>query len=258
MRKMRGNGTLGAGGIIPSDSALAPIFTLAPCRLPYMDTEFWLARWRDGQTRFHQERVTPLLPKYWPTLGIPAAARVFVPLCGKSLDIMWLAGQGHAVLGVEISAVAVTQFFAENGLQPQVRESAMGLHYHAGSIEILCGDVFAMDAVTLASCAAAYDRAALIALPAAMRARYVDHVYGQLAADYRGLLLTLDYDQTQMDGPPFAVDDAETQALYRQHSRATLIDRRDILSKDAKLAAQGLTRLDTLVYQLAARQECAE
>jgi len=215
-----------------------------------MDAEFWLARWRDGQTRFHQERVTPLLPKYWPVLGVPQNTRVLVPLCGKSLDMIWLAGQGHAVLGVEISPVAVEQFFAENNLQPRVRESVMGRHYTAGAIEILCGDIFAVDAATLASCAAAYDRAALIALPAAMRSRYVAHVYGQLAADYRGLLLTLDYEQTQMDGPPFAVDDEEVQALYAKHSHATLIDRRDILAKDAKLAAQGLTRLDTLVYQL--------
>jgi len=215
-----------------------------------MDTEFWLARWRDGQTRFHQERVTPLLPKYWPTLGVPETARVLVPLCGKSLDMMWLAGEGHTVLGVEISPLAVEQFFAENGLQPCMRQSAMGRHYTAGAIEIICGDIFDVDATTLASCAAAYDRAALIALPATLRERYVQHVYGQLATGYRGLLLTLDYAQTQMDGPPFAVDDAEVQTLYLEHSHAALIDRRDILAKDTKLAAQGLTRLDTLVYRL--------
>jgi len=220
-----------------------------------MDAEFWLARWREGQTRFHQERVTPLLPKYWPTLDLPKNTRVLVPLCGKSLDMLWLAEQGHTVLGVEISPVAVEQFFADHRLQPHVHDSAIGRHYCAGAIEIICGDIFNLDAATLASCTAAYDRAALIALPTALRVRYVQHVYGQLATAYRGLLLTLDYAQNQMDGPPFAVDDQEVQTLYSAHKRnpghATLIARRDILAKDAKLAAQGLTRLDTLVYRLA-------
>ena len=84
-----------------------------------MDADFWLERWRDGHTRFHQNRVTPLLQKYWPTLSLPSGSRVLVPLCGKSLDLIWLAQQGHRVLGVELSPLAVDQFFAENDLRPK-------------------------------------------------------------------------------------------------------------------------------------------
>jgi len=215
-----------------------------------MEAEFWHARWQQGQIGFHQQRVTPLLPKYWPTLDVPAGGRVLVPLCGKSLDMLWLAEQGYQVLGVELSPLAVAQFFAENGLQASTSTSAMGQHYRAGAIEILCGDIFAMDARTLASCVAAYDRAALVALPAAMRAPYARHVYGQLHPQYRALLLTLDYDPAQMDGPPFAVNDTEVQAICAPHSRATLLDRRDILSKDARAAEHALTQFDTLVYRL--------
>jgi len=216
-----------------------------------MDADYWLNCWQQGEIGlFHQERVTPLLPKYWPTLGAPAGCRVLVPLCGKTLDMVWLAEQGHSVLGVELSPLAVEQFFAENGLSPEVSESRMGRHYRAGAIELLCADIFDLDAQTLASCAAAYDRAALVALPAEMRARYVEHVYGQLQPQYRGLLLTLDYDTLKMQGPPFSVDEAETRTLYRPHSRATLIDRRDILDKDPRAAALGLTRFDTLVFRL--------
>ena len=215
-----------------------------------MQADFWLNRWQEGQTRFHQERVTPLLAKYWPALNLPANSRVLVPLCGKSLDMVWLAEQGHQVLGIELSPIAVERFFAENSLQATVRDSAQGRHYTAGAIEIICGDIFDVDATTLASCQAAYDRAALIALPPDMRARYTEHVYGQLAADYKGLLLTLDYDQSQMDGPPFSVGEAEIQQLYTGHSSAELISRRDILEKEPKFAARGLTWLDTLVFQL--------
>lgn len=215
-----------------------------------METDFWLERWRDGQTHFHQGRVTPLLQKYWPSLLLPAGSRILVPLCGKSLDMVWLADQGHRVLGVELSPLAVDQFFAENNLQPKIRESALGRRYIAGNIEIICGDIFALDSATLAECTGVYDRAALVALPPDMRARYVGHVYGQLSDQYRGLLLTLDYLQNQMDGPPFSVGDAEVQSLYEAHSEAQVIDRRGILDKEPKFAERGLTQLDTVVYRL--------
>ncbi|MGB6104995.1 MAG: thiopurine S-methyltransferase [Pusillimonas sp.] len=215
-----------------------------------MDPDFWLTRWRDQHTHFHQQRVTPLLQKYWPTLDLPQGSRVLVPLCGKSLDMIWLAQQGHQVLGIELAQQAVEQFFNENDLQPSKHESPLGTHYRSGNIELICGDIFGVDAATLATCAGAYDRAALVALPAHMRQRYVAHVYGQLANPYRGLLLTLDYDQDEMDGPPFSVNDTEVQQLYTGHSRARLIDRRGILDKEPKFVERGLTHLDTLVYRL--------
>ena len=93
-----------------------------------MDAEFWLERWREGRTHFHQTRITPLLQKYWPTLAVPKGGRVLVPLAGKSLDMVWLAAQGHAVLGVELSQLAVDQFFEENELRPATHESVYGKH----------------------------------------------------------------------------------------------------------------------------------
>ncbi len=215
-----------------------------------MDADFWLDRWREGQTQFHMERVTPLLQKYWPGLNLPAGSKVLVPLCGKTLDMVWLASQGHQVLGVELSSLAVERFFAENALEPMVTTSALGTHYRAGDIEIICGDIFNLDAATLSSCVGAYDRAALVALPAEMRQRYVQHVYGQLANDYQGLLLTLAYDQDQMNGPPFSVDEPQVQALYAAHTQVRVLDRRDILAKEPKFAERGLTALDTIVFQL--------
>lgn len=215
-----------------------------------MDADFWLERWRDGQTHFHQSRVTPLLQKYWPALSLPSGSRVLVPLCGKSLDMVWLAQQGHLVLGIELSQLAVDQFFAENDLHPKVHDSALGRHHVAENIEIICGDIFALDAATLAGCTGVYDRAALVALPPNMRERYVRHVYAQLSDRYQGLLLTLDYHQAQMAGPPFSVHDTEIRSLYAGHSKAEIIDRRDILAKEPKFAERGLTQLDTVVYRL--------
>lgn len=218
-----------------------------------MEAEFWLERWRDGRTHFHQERVTPLLQKYWPQLALPAGSTVLVPLCGKSLDMLWLAQQGHRVLGVELSEVAITQFFSEHQLTPVVHESAQGRHHVAGNIELICGDIFALEDATLAACAGAYDRAALIALPPAMRARYVAGVYGRLPAQARSLLITLEYDQQKMDGPPFSVAGDEVLRLYAPHSEAVAIDRRDILEKEPKFLERGLTALETVVYRLQRR-----
>src|SRR5690606_23452572 len=190
-----------------------------------MDAEFWLQRWREGRTNFHQARVTPPLEKFWRLLELPPGSRVLVPLAGKTLDMLWLARQGLRVLGVELSPLAVEQFFAENGLQPAVRDSAQGRHYAAGDIELICGDIFDLDDATLAGCTGVYDRAALVALPADMRARYVDRVYGRLPGGYRGLLVSLDYPQDQMAGPPFSVDDDEVRRLYADHTEVELVSR---------------------------------
>ena len=101
-----------------------------------MDAAFWLQRWQEGQIGFHRSDVMPLLEKHWPSLQLPAGSRVLVPLCGKSLDMHWLAAQGHRVLGVELSPLAVTQFFEEAGLTPVRTTSPYGEHFRAGPVEV--------------------------------------------------------------------------------------------------------------------------
>jgi len=215
-----------------------------------MDPEFWLGRWQEGRTNFHQDQVMPLLRKHWANLQISIGSQVLVPLCGKSLDLAWLAAQGYRVLGVELSPLAVQQFFDEHDLTPLRHESSQGQHYVAGDIEIICGDIFDLTAQTLSSCRGVYDRAALIALPESMRRGYVDHVYNHLPEDCKGLLITLDYPQEQMSGPPFSVPDSEIQALFNHRTRAREVERLDILQDEEKFKANGVTRLDTVVYQL--------
>src|SRR3546814_1885485 len=129
-----------------------------------MDPDFWQQRWRDNGAAFPRDGVLPLLEEHWPTLGLATGSRVFVPLCGKSLDMAWLAARGHRVLGVELSPLAVGQFFDENGLAPTKRESPLGTHFTAGPIEIICGDAFALDAQTLADCPAVFERHDLMLL----------------------------------------------------------------------------------------------
>lgn len=218
-----------------------------------MDPAFWQDRWQSRRIGFHQSRVTPLLQRHWASLQLPHGSRVFVPLAGKSKDMAWLAAHGHRVLGVELSRLAVDEFFVEHALTPTRWQTRLGTHFSAGGIELVCGDVFDFDREALADFDAVFDRAALIALPAEMRIRYATEFYAQLPAGCRGLLITLEYPQHQKHGPPFAVDAAEVQALLETQWQIDLLEREDILAEEHKFLADGVTRLHAAVYRLERR-----
>ncbi|MFQ6575650.1 thiopurine S-methyltransferase [Pseudomonas sp. UM16] len=214
-----------------------------------MHAEFWHSRWASNQIGFHQSRVNSYLQQYWPALTLTAGERVLVPLCGKSLDMLWLAGQGLQVLGVELSERAVEDFFEEHQLQPQVEQSGAFKVYRCEDIEIRCGDFFALTAEDVRGCSALYDRAAVIALPAEMRKRYVAHLQAILPVTAKGLLITLDYDQAQIDGPPFAVTDVEVQVLFAAwHPVEQAVH--DVLGDSPKFQQAGCNHLLERVYRL--------
>ncbi|RZA14793.1 MAG: thiopurine S-methyltransferase [Lysobacteraceae bacterium] len=214
-----------------------------------MHPDFWHQRWADNQIGFHQDAPTPLLLKHWPSLGIAPGTRVFVPLAGKSLDMAWLAAQGHRVLGVELSRLAIEQFFDEHGLAPEIKATKYGTHYSADAIELVCGDAFALDADVLRDCGAVFDRAALIALPPELRLRYARELHAALPVGCRGLLVTLEYPQHERAGPPFSVAEDEVQALYGRDWAIERLERRPIPPDHPGFVA-GVSRLDTAAYAL--------
>lgn len=215
-----------------------------------MDAAFWHSRWQESRIGFHQDRPTPLMLKHWAALAAAPGERVFVPLCGKSLDMAWFASQGLRVLGVELSPIAIAGFFAEHGLSPSIERSPLGLHHRAGPIEIIEGDAFALDATALADCSLVFDRAALIALPADLRRRYADALYGQLAPACRGLLVTLEYPQHEKAGPPFSVDADEVHALFDRDWQIQRLEQREILDTQPAFRDEGVTALSTSVYRM--------
>lgn len=218
-----------------------------------MDPHFWHQRWQDGRIGFHQDRPTPLMLKHWPSLGIAPGSRVFVPLCGKALDMAWFASQGLRVLGVELSELAVRQFFDEHGLVPEVEDIGEARHFRAGDIEIVRGDAFALDPALLAGCEAVFDRAALIALPPPLRERYARELYARLPSGCRGLIVTLEYPQQEKAGPPFSVAEAEVHALFDRDWQVDALERRDILDAQPAFVEEGVTRLETVVYRIGRR-----
>lgn len=178
------------------------------------DNELWQQSWRDRDIAFHQHVVNPHLVKFWQNLRLTAADRVFVPLCGKSLDLLWLAEQGHPVIGVELSPLAVRAFFRENKLQPTRRKLGKFMLWEHGRISILCGDFFQLCAADLGEIAAVFDRASLTALPDDIRVAYITQLKNILPANCKMLLLTTEEpEEGETQGQPFAVAD-EIASLY--------------------------------------------
>jgi len=217
-----------------------------------MDPDFWHERWRRGEIGWHARTVNAHLRRFWPELGVPSAARVLVPLCGKSLDLLWLAERGHPVVGVEISAVAVAGLFTEHGLTPTVDEWPPFRRYRAAGLTVLHGDFFALTPAVLGPVVAVFDRAALVALPPALRARYAAHLI-QLAGAAPSLLLTYEYDQTRMPGPPFAVSGAELVRHYGARYHLIELARCDALAEQPALRQRGIDRLTERVWRLEPR-----
>ncbi len=216
-----------------------------------MDAAFWHARWQAQEIGFHQDAINLHLQQFWPELKLPAKAVVFVPLCGKSKDMLWLAAQGYRVIGVEISDIAVADFFAESGLKPQLTTTRQFKEYRCDELCILQGDFFDLTAKDLEKVTAVFDRAALIALPDTLRTRYAEHLKKILPQKIQSLLVTLNYAQAEMSGPPFAVTEAMVRHLFADEFSIQLLRSLAILEEQPRFKSRGLTQLDEQVYLLA-------
>src|SRR5262245_21622186 len=189
-----------------------------------MEREFWLDRWRSNQIGFHQAHYNERLLRHWSALNVPTSAPVFVPLCGKSRDMWWLLSRGHSVTGVELASAAVEAFFAEASAPHGCRQTGKFVAYEGDRVRILCGDFFDLSDSQLADVRGVFDRAALVALPPPLRRRYCDHLLDVLPVGAAILLLTLEYDQLKVDGPPFAVLREEVGELYGSRCSIELLD----------------------------------
>jgi thiopurine S-methyltransferase len=215
-----------------------------------MEPRFWHERWAINQIGFNQASVNPHLLRLWPELTAMPGERVLVPLCGKSIDMVWLLNQGFHVVGAELSELAVAGFFSENGWQPTIEERGALKVYHGEGCEIWCGDFFALTPEDVGDCTAFYDRAALIALPPDLRWRYVKQLNHLLSNDACGLLVTLDYDQSLIAGPPFSVDEDEVLQLLSPDWRVKRVADLDVLEEGVKFKQAGATSLMEYAYRL--------
>jgi len=215
-----------------------------------MDLEFWNDRWENGQIGFHQDDHNAYLTRYWPKLALAKRSTVFVPMAGKSKDIIWILAQGFKVIAVELSEIAVKAFFEENQLEAEISQKGKLTVYSCKDLTFYCGDFFDLTPDLLASIGAMYDRAALIALPQDMRATYVEKVFELMPSLKKILLVTMEYAQAEMDGPPFAVMEREVTEHYHDAFKIKLLEMENVLEANLRFKEKGLHALYEKVFYL--------
>lgn len=178
-----------------------------------MDSSFWHQRWEKNEIGFHEGKPNQLLVKHFHELSVAKGRRIFVPLCGKTQDISWLLSHGYRVAGAELSQLAIEQLFMELGMQPEIATVGGVEQWSGNNLDIFVGDIFAVSGKMLGPVDAVYDRAALVAFPEDMRNRYTAHLM-EMTGKAPQLLISYDYDQRLMDGPPFSVSNEEVNRHY--------------------------------------------
>lgn len=192
-----------------------------------MDASFWHQKWERGDIAFHESEANPFLTEHFEKLDLAKGSRVFLPLCGKTRDIAWLLVGGYRVVGAELSELAINELFKDLGLEPEISRIGKLAHYRADNIDILVGDIFDVSAEFLGPVNAIYDRAALVALPAGIREQYTSHLTAitDLAPQ---LLVTYQYNQLLIEGPPFSISDDEVRRHYDAIYQVRPVESRDV------------------------------
>lgn len=208
----------------------------------------WLACWKENNIGFHRHTTNPLLEQYCPSLQLPPGSTVLVPLCGKSLDMLWLISQGYQIIGVELSAIACEAFFQENHLDFSIEKTALFTIYRHPAITLYCGDFFNLSPAMIPEIKAVYDRAALIALPPPLRQRYSQHL-AQLMSSGEILLIAIDSDDS-VTGPPYVVKSAEVKQLFAPTFVINELARVAYPEINSQLQNKGYRSITEVVYRL--------
>ncbi|MGB3397091.1 MAG: thiopurine S-methyltransferase [Nitrospira sp.] len=192
-----------------------------------MDAQFWHDRWAKNEIGFHKSEANPFLVKYVHELALNKGNRVFLPLCGKTLDIPWLLSNGYRIVGSELSAIAIDQLFSSLGVTPTITKNGRIAHYYANNIDIFVGDLFDVTRTMLGPVDAIYDRAALVALPDTIRSRYTAHLT-DITNHAPQLLICYEYDQRAAEGPPFSISHEEVRRHYADQYQLTLLTSEEV------------------------------
>ncbi len=209
-----------------------------------MEQEFWYKKWEDNEIGFHLSQTNPMLIRHISSLKLQPASRVFLPLCGKTLDIAWLVKQGFQVCGVELSAKAVKELFDYLPVSPEIIKKGALTEYSAPHIKIYQGDIFQLTEQMVGAIDMIYDRAALVALPKTMSLEYCKHLV-EITRSAPQLLISFEYDQNQMFGPPFSVNWEEIREHYLDIYQIDLLE-----SAKVEGGLKGVCEADELVYKL--------
>jgi len=167
--------------------------------------------------------------------------RVLVPLCGKTVDLAYLARHPKVkqVIGVEGIGKAIEEFASENPelmvVPVEEREKSSTQQqpfkiWTGKTILMLEGDFLELaDAARSGQVDAIWDRAALVAVDPSVRELYVETHRRMLKPGGRILLST--YVRRSGDptkGPPFSIDEDEVRRLYGDPSWVESVELLDV------------------------------
>ncbi len=212
----------------------------------------WHSHWTNARPGFHEGRVNPYLQQFFPRFDLQQGGGIFLPLCGKAVDMLWLSEQGFNVIGVELSKVAVESFFEESGLEYECRKTPEFTVYSTAGITIYQGDFMSLESTQLASCKLVYDRASIVAIESFNRAAYKAKMLELIPLATPMLVVVLDYDQSRMSGPPFSVPVQEVIELYQPEYEVELLQSSELIEVQPHWKGRGLDSLIESALSLAA------
>jgi len=217
-----------------------------------MDKTFWQNKWEENQIGFHLSEFNELLLAHIEKFKLKKDSTIFVPLCGKSIDLIYLAKLGCRVIGIELSEIAVNAFFMENKLDFEKRLEGGHIRYICKNlkIEILQGDFFELNSELIGPIDFIYDRASLIALPEEMRTRYSKIIEKISQTNTQILLITTEYDHPTLIGPPFSVKEEEVFKLYKDKFEIIVLQRLEKEIAGPRFQEAGLKTSSRAVYKL--------
>ena len=215
-----------------------------------MDKKYWHQRWQSNEIGFNQSKPNQLMQRYFPLLNLEPSNHIFVPLCGKSIDMIWLAGQGYKVTGIELSESACQAFFSDNKIAAKKTQTDNFVVYSNNQITLFSGDFFKLNKSILDKIDAVYDRAAFVALPASLRSLYTEKLSQLLAPETKICLITTLYNQKQMQGPPFSIDESEIDTLFGLNFEIEQLYSKPLMEIPLHLKSKGLLQATEQVHML--------
>lgn len=216
-----------------------------------MEISYWQSRWAKDKTGWHMNTVYPVLPKVWPNITIKENGCVLVPLCGKSLDLQWFIRQGYHVVGVDASSKAHYRVMDRMD-EPFTEDDSHGFHiYRSNSIELWEGDFFKVPVKEFPTPDLIYDKASIIALSAKKRSRYAQKIIDLSGPSTHILMQTFEYDQKEMNGPPFSVDEETVRRMFGTRFSLHVLHEQSKLKELNRFQRRGLSSyLTEKVYHL--------
>lgn len=204
-----------------------------------MKADFWHNLWETNNTGWHLDDTNPFLLEFFSQLNLKTNSRIFIPLCGKTVDIKWLLSKGHKVVGIELSENAIKELFISLSLKPKIQKIGAFTLYSAKDIDIFVGDIFGLNKEILGQVDVIYDRGALVALPKEMQIKYTPLLIN-VTESAPQLLINFEYDQSLYEGPPFSITKTEIEDYYKEFYNIKLL-------KSYEIEDAGFTETD--VYE---------